>query len=71
MLLGNAISGVAIGTNHCLTQVVYAPDSIAILTYSSNSAQIELFLAFGANRWEVGRRLLYKTWSSISYAPNN
>jgi ABC-type iron transport system FetAB permease component len=25
MLLGNAISGVALGTNYCLTQVVYSP----------------------------------------------
>jgi hypothetical protein len=27
---------------------------------SSNSSQIELFLSFGASRWEVGRTLLLK-----------
>lgn len=69
MLLGNAISGIAIGANHCLTQVVYSPDSIGILTYSSNSAQIELFLSFGANRWEVGRRLFIKPGLRLAMLP--
>ena len=45
------------------------PYSIAILTYSSNSAQIELFLSFGASRWEVGRRLLLKPGLKLAMLP--
>ena len=69
MLLGNAISGVAIGTNHCLTQVVYARRRLLQVTSRSNSAQIELYLAFGASRWEVGRQLLLKPGVRLAMLP--
>jgi ABC-type iron transport system FetAB permease component len=68
MLLGNAISGVAIGTNHCLTQVVYLHSSNKV-DDSSNSSQIEMWLAFGANRWEVGRQLLLKPGLRLAMLP--
>lgn len=69
MLLGNAISGVAIGMNHCLTQVAYVFICHCEYNNSSNSAQIELYLAFGASRWEVGRRLFLKPGIRLAMLP--
>ena len=36
---------------------------------SSNSAQIEIWLSFGANRWEVGRNLLLKPALRLAMLP--
>ena len=68
MLLGNAISGVAIGTNHCLSQVAYIV-SLNFIDISANSAEIEMFLSFGASRWEVGRDLLLKPGLRLAMLP--
>jgi uncharacterized protein (TIGR00245 family) len=43
MLLGNAMTGVALGVDSCLTQL------------HNNKDRIEAFLAYGATRWETAR----------------
>jgi ABC-type iron transport system FetAB permease component len=41
----------------------------AISNDSSNSGQIELYLSFGASRWEVGRQLLLKPAVRLAMLP--
>ncbi|ORX95154.1 UPF0014-domain-containing protein [Basidiobolus meristosporus CBS 931.73] len=43
MLLGNCMTGMALGISSCLTQ------------FCDNKERIEMALAFGATRWEAGR----------------
>ncbi|KAI8890420.1 hypothetical protein K501DRAFT_236681 [Backusella circina FSU 941] len=45
MLLGNAMSGMAVALSSCLSSV------------SSRKEQIETYLAFGASRWEAGQAI--------------
>jgi uncharacterized protein (TIGR00245 family) len=45
MLLGNAMSGMAVALSTCLSSV------------SSRREQIETYLAFGASRWEAGQAI--------------
>lgn len=45
MLLGNAMSGMAVALSTCLSSV------------SSRKEQIETYLAFGASRWEAGQSI--------------
>ncbi|EIE82040.1 hypothetical protein RO3G_06745 [Rhizopus delemar RA 99-880] len=45
MLLGNAMSGMAVALSSCLSSV------------SHQKEQIETYLAFGASRWEAGRSI--------------
>lgn len=45
MLLGNAMSGMAVALSTCLSSV------------SSRKEQIETYLAFGASRWEAGQAI--------------
>ncbi|CAG8536343.1 7695_t:CDS:10 [Ambispora gerdemannii] len=43
MLLGNCMSGIAVGVSYCLSQL------------SEQKERIETFLSYGASRWEAGR----------------
>lgn len=45
MLLGNAMSGMAVALSSCLSSV------------GSRKEQIETYLAFGASRWEAGQSI--------------
>ncbi|KAG9286616.1 hypothetical protein G9A89_005384 [Geosiphon pyriformis] len=45
MLLGNCMSGIAVGVSYCLSQL------------GDQKERIETFLSFGATRWEAGRPL--------------
>ncbi|KAG9286274.1 hypothetical protein G9A89_014260 [Geosiphon pyriformis] len=43
MLVGNCMSGIAVGVSYCISQL------------SDQREKIETFLSFGASRWEAGR----------------
>ncbi|CAG8846131.1 14514_t:CDS:2, partial [Racocetra persica] len=43
MLLGNCMSAIAVGVSYALEQ------------FSEQKEKIEMYLAFGASRWEAGR----------------